>query len=63
MTKTFTREQLIELTTAVMKAIVAEVDLSERQLDVCVDVVSATLIKSLQATGYQLPWIKTVRRN
>jgi hypothetical protein len=59
--KTLTRDEMIELTTAVMKAITTEVDLDAEQLDMCINVVSQTLVKSLQAAGYELPWVRTRR--
>jgi hypothetical protein len=56
--KTFTPDDVIELTAAVMKAVRAEVDLDPEQLDACVDIVSMTIIKTLLASNCSLPWFK-----
>jgi hypothetical protein len=62
--KTISRDVVMEIITCVMKVVDAEVDLTEEQLELCIDVTTQTVIKSLQAQGYQLPWIRdNLRKN
>jgi len=61
--KTFTPAQFEDLVTQTMKTVCDEVELDDRQFDVVVATVSETMKKCLLAQGYNLPWIRKVRRN
>ena len=63
MNKTFSRDEVIDMAAAVMKAIRSQVDLDQEQLDMCTDVISRTVVQTLLDSGAQLPWIRNIRRN
>jgi hypothetical protein len=58
MNKTLTREQAIEVTTAVMKVVTSEIDIPTEALDEVVDLVSQTVVRTLLECGVRLPWFK-----
>ena len=61
--KQFTRDQVIQITTAVMKSVCSQIDVPDDDLDHVVDVVSATVVKTLLEMGVQLPWLRNLRTN
>jgi hypothetical protein len=61
--KVFSSAQFEELVTVTMQAVCREVELDDRQFDVCVATVAETVKKCLQAQGYVLPWIRNIRKN
>jgi hypothetical protein len=58
MNKTLTREETIEITTAVMKTVTSEIDIPTEALDEVVDLVSQTVVRTLLECGVQLPWFR-----
>jgi DNA-binding transcriptional regulator YiaG len=60
--KTLSRDEFEKMAVAVIKSIEENVELSPQQFDTVVDVTTSTLAKSLQAMGYDLPFIQQ-RRN
>jgi hypothetical protein len=60
---TLTREQVIEITTAVMKSVTSQIDIPRDRFDHVIDVVSQTVVKALLDSGARLDWIKNVRSN
>ena len=63
MNRTFTPALFEELVTQTMKTVCDEVELDDRQFDVVVATVAETVKKCLLAQGYNLPWIRSVRKN
>jgi hypothetical protein len=60
---TLSRDQVVEVVTAVMKSVTAEIDIPHDRLDHVVDLVSQTVVKALLDSGARLDWIKNVRSN
>jgi hypothetical protein len=58
--KTFTQEQVIEMTMAVIKTVRRHTDLSEEEL---VKSVSEGMVKGLESAGAVLLWRRSLRKN